>query len=176
MSAKKKAAKKSSQKKGADPLTTGPRDTAVGKAAPKAAKKSTRTREKAVGLKHHPANKRIPGSALIPRAADAETSGQVSEKVAVKGDQTITVIDVMQKRPVEVFLFKGKALNPKDDGRLIFVQGAVSNGLMTAAGARSKFAVEADGTAVYNAHGFDDVPNGKVQLLDIAELIESNNG
>jgi hypothetical protein len=109
--------------------------------------------------------------AIIPRVTEEPFSGVV-KGVEVKGDKSVLVIDVMQKRPVEVFLLNGKNLDPKGDGRLIFVQGAVSNGLMTAEGAKSKFAVQPDGTAVYNARGFDDAAGEKFDLLDIAALIE----
>jgi hypothetical protein len=122
-------------------------------------------------MKTHPANKRIPESAII-RRPDPPGSN-VSEKPKVEGDKSLIVMDVAQKAPVQVFLLKGRALNPGADHRIIFVQGQVSNGIMPAEVAKSKFAVMKDGTLVYNARGFDDVAGADFDMLDIAELIEN---
>lgn len=127
-----------------------------------------------------PANTPIPEKMLIPRGPEAGAGEQpppLSQSPAVQGDQTQMIMDILQKRPVEVFLIEAKALVKGAKGRLVFVQGPVSNGLMTVAAARTKFAVLKDGTAVYNAHGFDDVPSTAkdFDLLDVEALIEHNN-
>lgn len=140
---------------------------------------STRTTEKAgVGTAAAPEKTPIPEDVKIKREAATETGAKISTTgPEVQGDQAKQIIDVAMSRPVHVSLIEGKALTPDTDGRLIFVQGPVSNDLMPIAAARSKFAVKKnDGTAIYNARGFDDVPAGAdFDLLDIEKLIEHNH-
>jgi hypothetical protein len=139
---------------------------------------STRTKEKAgVGTAVAPEKTPIPEEVKIPREAAKETGTKISTTgPEVQGDQALQIIDNTMSRPVHVSLIEGKALTPDTDGRLIFVQGPVSNDLMPIAAARSKFAVKKDGTAIYNARGFDDVAAGAdFDLLDIEKLIEHNH-
>lgn len=140
---------------------------------------STRTTEKAgVGTAKAPEKTPIPDSALIKRDnVNPEPGAKISTTgPEVQGDQSLQIIDNTMSRPVHVSLIEGKALTPDTDGRLIFVQGPVSNDLMPIAVARSKFAVKkVDGTAIYNARGFDDVAHADFDLLDIEKLIEHNH-
>jgi hypothetical protein len=139
---------------------------------------STRTTEKAgVGTAVQPEKTPIPESAKIKRDnVGPEPGAKISTTgPEVQGDQALQIIDNTMSRPVHVSLIEGKALTPDTDGRLIFVQGPVSNDLMPIAAARSKFAVKKDGTAIYNARGFDDVVAGDFELLDIEKLIEHNH-
>jgi hypothetical protein len=139
---------------------------------------STRTTEQAgVGTAVEPEKTPIPESVKIKRdnvapepGAKISTSGP-----EVQGDQASQIIDNTMSRPVHVSLIEGKALTPDTDGRLIFVQGPVSNDLMPIAAARSKFALKKDGTAIYNARGFDDVVAGDFDLIDIEKLIAHNH-
>lgn len=147
------------------------------KAPKRDANTSTTAKDKAgVGNAGQVENTGIPESALIKRkAAPADPGAKMTDTVEVQGDQTQQIIDNVQKRPVHVSLIEGKGLTPDTDGRLVFVQGPVSDDLMTIAAARSKFAVQKDGTAIYNARGFDDVPGGDFDLLDIEKLIAHNH-
>lgn len=160
---------------------------AKSKAATKAASKSKSAKRPAanprtgtedtagVGTNAHPGNKRIPAAAIIQRNPSLETGTKITASPEVQGDKTLMVIDITDSRPVQVFLLEGKPLTKEEDGRLIFVQGPVANDIMPVAAARSKFAVKKDGTAIYNARGFDEVSAGAdFDLLDIAKLIEHN--
>jgi hypothetical protein len=124
-------------------------------------------------MKTHAVNKSVPENVILRRPAEGEE--KVSQTPKVKGDQSLMVMDVVQKAPVEVFLLQSETLDPDGDGRVIFVQGAVSNGIMPAAAAIGKFAVMNDGTLAYNARGFDDLPGAEFDLIDVAKLIEHNN-
>jgi hypothetical protein len=147
--------------------------------APKRAEgTSIRTTEKAgVGTATTPEKVAIPDEVKIKRDnVGPEPGAKISTQgPEVQGDQALQIIDNTMSRPVHVSLIEGKALTPDTDGRLIFVQGPVSNDLMPIAAARSKFAVKKDGTAIYNARGFDDVVTGEFDLLDIEKLIEHNH-
>lgn len=169
--AKKSPARKSAAKKS-------PARKSRAKAPKRDENTSTRTTEKAgVGTAKAPENTPIPDAALIKRDnVGPEPGAKISTTgPEVQGDQALQIIDNTMSRPVHVSLIEGKALTPDTDGRLIFVQGPVSNDLMTVAAARSKFAVKKDGTAIYNARGFDDVVGGDFDLLDIEKLIAHNH-
>jgi len=119
----------------------------------------------------------VPDEVRIPRAPSNREQGlEISEHgPKVTGDQTIVAIDVMQSTAVEVTLIEGLNLDPAKSGDLVFVQGTVSNDLFPVATGRSKFACKQDGTLIYNARGFDDVPgDAKFDLVDIAALIRLN--
>jgi hypothetical protein len=154
-----RAAKKAQAKarKGADP-TTGSKDKA------------------GVGNKTHPGNKRIPEKAIIRREPDFPEGSKVTASPEVQGDKALMIIDNVNSRPVHVSLLEGKALTKDTDGRVLFIQGPVSNKTVPIANARSLFAVKKDGTVIYNDRGFDDVPAGAdFDLVDIVALIEHNN-
>lgn len=121
-----------------------------------------------------PKNTPVPEEAVIRRPEAAEAATKESSAPQVKGDQRIVVIDNMQKRPVSVFVLEGKNLNPELSGKLVFIQGAVSNEWLPEAEARAKFAMTKDGTVIYNARGFDDVAHADFSMVDIVKLVESN--
>lgn len=162
--------------------------TAAAKAAPaakkapngaKAEEKSTtgRTTEKAgVGNKSHPGNVRVPESVLIPRGPAAEQGTKVTVSPEVQGNKALMIIDILNSRPVHVSLIEGVALTPETDGRLVYIEGPVSNDLKSVDKAKGLFAVKQDGTVIYNPRGFDEVPAGAdFDLLDIVALIDYNH-
>jgi hypothetical protein len=144
--------------------------------APKA-ETSTGTADKAgVGTTAHPGNKRIPEKAIIRREPASPEGTKVTASPEVEGDKALMIIDNVNSRPVHVSLLEGKALTKDTDGRVLFIQGPVSNKTVPIAAARSLFAVKKDGTVIYNDRGFDDVPAGAdFDLVDIVALIEHNN-
>ena len=138
-----------------------------------------RSTEKAgVGTPESGATVGIPDEVKIKRPSLADQGTEISSSAKVKGNQALVVIDIAQSRPVEVFLIETKQFAPEaPEQPLVFVQGAVSNDLMPAAQARSKFAIKEDGTVIYNARGFDDVPaTAEFDMVDIVALIEFNHG
>jgi hypothetical protein len=147
------------------------------KAPKRDANTSTRTTEKAgVGTAVAPEKTPIPESVKIKREPVSEPGTKISTTgPEVQGDQALQIIDNTMSRPVHVSLIEGKALTPDTDGRLVFIQGPVSSELLPIAAARSRFAIKKDGTAIYNARGFDDVVGGDFDLLDIEKLIEHNH-
>lgn len=129
-----------------------------------------------VGNTTHPGNQRIPEKAIIRREPVNPEGTKVTASPEVQGDKTLMVIDNVNNRPVHVSLLEGKALTKDTDGRVLFIQGPVSNKTVPIAAARSLFAVKKDGTVIYNDRGFDDVPAGAdFDLVDIVALIEHNN-
>jgi hypothetical protein len=155
--AKKAAAKRTPEHKGAQP-DTGSADKA------------------GVGTKTHPGNKRIPEKAIIQREPANPDGTKITASPEVQGDKALMIIDNVNSRPVHVSLLEGKALTKDTDGRVLFIQGPVSNKTVPIANARSLFAVKKDGTVIYNDRGFDDVPAGAdFDLVDIVALIEHNN-
>lgn len=171
----------------ADANAGGKTSKAKAKAKAKAARKpaarkrnantSTRTTEKAgVGTQTHPENKRVPEKAIIRREPLNPEGTKVSASAEVQGDKTLMIVDVVNSRPVHVSLIEGKALTKETDGRLVFIQGPVSNNLVPVANAKALFAVKKDGTVIYNDRGFDDVPAGAdFDMVDIVALVEHNN-
>lgn len=157
--------------------STATRSRARAKAPARDTNTSTRTTEQAgVGNKAHPGNKRVPEAAIIKRPGTEETGTKVTASPEVQGDKTLQIIDIRMSRPVHVSMIEGKALTKETDGRLIFIQGPVSNNLVPVANARALFAVKKDGTVIYNHGGFDDVPGStEFDMLDIVKLIEHNN-
>jgi hypothetical protein len=129
-----------------------------------------------VGNKAHPGNKRIPEKAIIRREPANLEGTKITASPEVQGDKALMIIDDVNNRPVHVSLLEGKALTKDTDGRVLFIQGPVSNKTVPIANARSLFAVKKDGTVIYNDRGFDDVPAGAdFDLVDIVALIEHNN-
>lgn len=129
-----------------------------------------------VGNKTHPENKRIPEKAIIQRAPANPEGTLVTASPEVQGDKALLIVDVVNMRPVHVSLIQGKALTKDTDGRVLFIQGPVSNQTVPIANAKALFAVKKDGTVIYNDRGFDDVPAGAdFDMVDIVALIEHNN-
>ena len=141
---------------------------------------SGRSTEKAgVGTPAEPKNQSVPDSVLIKRESVVEEGTKTTSSASVKGDQTIMVIDIMQSRPVKVHVIETKSMGQGEekDEPLVFVQGAVSNDLMPYAQAKAKFAKKKDGTVIYNARGFDDVPaTADFDLVDIVKLVDHVHG
>lgn len=156
------------------------------KPAKKAARKTARkaragkpSAEKAgVGNAAAPKDVRVPDAVLIPKGdvAPADPGTKVSTTgPEVQGDKTQQIIDVRNGLAVHVSVIEGKALTPDTDGRLVCVVCGPTTDLNTVAQARKKFAVKKDGTVIYNSLGFDDVPGGDFDMLDILKLVEHNN-
>lgn len=137
-----------------------------------------KSKEKAgVGKEKEPRNKHLPDSVLIKRRPTEDTSTKITDSPSVTGDQRLLVLDILNGgRPVHISLIEGMALNPDDDGRVVFIEGPVSYDLKSVAAARALFAVKADGTVIYNPRGFDDVPpTADFNMVDIVALIEHNH-
>lgn len=153
------------------------RKSAASKAAPNAAGQSQDKGGVGNTGRHHEFNKRVPEAALIhrPGKGEGEQGQKITTTPEVKGDKSLQIIDLTNgSAAIHVSLIEGKALNPNEDGRLVFIQGPVGNDLATVARARSLFAVKNDGTVVYNSRGFDDVPHADFDMVDIVKLIELN--
>lgn len=152
---------------------------AASKAAPKAAGKS-QDKGGVGNTGKHEFNKRVPQSAIIkrPDPAEKDQGMKITTTPEVKGDKSLQIIDLANgSANIHVSLIPGKALNKNEDGRLVFIQGPVSNDLATVARAKTLFAVKKDGTVIYNSRGFDDAAaaGGDFDMVDITKLIESNN-
>lgn len=142
------------------------------------AKKSAAKKDKVVGGATHPENLRVPESVLIkrPKAEDEGVGAKVTTSPEVLGDKAMMIIELPQGKPLlAVVLLEGLGLTPVQDGRMIFVQGTVSSDFFNVAQAKGKFAVKKDGTVIFNARGFDDVPHADFDLVDIVALMEHNN-
>lgn len=139
------------------------------------ADKGPRSKEGATGTPEAPKNVPIPEEARIKRNPAPATAGQESTTgPKVVGNQRLVIMDVLQNTAVEVIVLEGKHLNPENSGKLVFIQGTVSNELLPEAQARSRFAVKKDGTVIYNPRGFDDVPQADFDMVDIVKLVELN--
>lgn len=172
---------------GPDAPVDGKQDTRPRRSRDRAAGVIGRSTEKAgVGNKFHPQNIRVPESVLIKRDKPEETQTLITRSPVVQGNKALMIIDNRNNKPVHVSLIEGVGLTPDIDGRLIFVQGPVTNDLLPVANARAKFAVKADGTVIYGMQGFDDVPgraalshegqgHPEFDMIDIVKLIEYNN-
>lgn len=151
---------------------------AAGKPATKGQRRTRATNKTGdtagVGNVTHPANKRVPDSVLIKRPG-AEEGTKVTASPEVQGDKALMIVDVVNGRTVHVSLIEGVALTKDTDGRLVFIQGPVSNNLVPVANAKGLFAVKQDGTVIYNDRGFDDVAHAEFDMLDIVKLIEHNH-
>lgn len=158
-------AKKAANKPAAKAATKGSRRTrATNKSGDKAG----------IGNEGHPANENVPASAVIQRPPKEEGT-KVTESPEVQGDKALMIVDVVNGKTVHVSLIEGVALTKDTDGRLVFIQGPVSNNLVPVANAKGLFAIKKDGTVIYNDRGFDDVAAGEFDMLDIVKLIEHNN-
>lgn len=142
------------------------------KIAPSSAKS-----EKAVGGKAHPQNLRVPDGVIIKRPSAAAEGLTITDSPVVQGDKAMQIIELPQGKPVLcICLIDGVGLRAEDDGRCIFVQGTVAADFFNVEQAKSKFAIKKDGTIIFNARGFDEVPAGAdFDMLDIVALIEHNN-
>jgi hypothetical protein len=165
---------------GGKPAKPAAKKPAKKRARKKAAKKGDkRSSEKAgVGNAAAPKDVRVPDSVLIPKGdtTPADPGTKVSTTgPEVQGDKTQQIIDVRNGLAVHVSLIEGVALTPEIDGRLVYVQCGPTTDTMTVMMAKKKFAVKKDGTVIYNALGFDDVPGGDFDMLDIVKLVEHNN-
>lgn len=132
--------------------------------------------ESSLGKDEEPENIPIPDGAKIKRDPVATGTAPLSQGASVKGDQSLMVIDVVQNSPVQVFLLESKPLNPESNPLLVFIQGTVSSELLPADNAKAKFACKKDGTVIYNARGFDDVPHAEFDMVDIVKLVQHNHG
>jgi len=117
----------------------------------------------------HPANKFIP-----PNAIQGELAGP-KPVVPPKPVGALTVVDARNGKQRPVILLEGKGLTKNDDGRMIFVSGFPTSDIMSAAQAKSRFAVKPDGVILYNPGGFIAGPNQQYNFVDIAEVIKANN-
>lgn len=135
-----------------------------------------RSTEVAVGLAEKPKNIPIPEEAIIRRPKQEE-NGQTVQSPTVTGDQSLIVMDVLQGTALQdIIVLQGSHLNPDDDGTVVFIQGTVSNDIVSAKKAKSLFALKPDGTVIYNSRGFDDVsPKAEFDLVDIVKLVELNS-
>lgn len=112
-----------------------------------------------------PENIPVPEEAIIRQPVDVPPD----PLPAVTGDKRIAILDT-ESKTVEVVILEGKHINPEISGKLVFVQGAVSNELLPEAQARNRFALSVDGTVKYNSRGWD----GGCDMVDIVKLVESN--
>jgi hypothetical protein len=149
----------------------------MAKKAKKAATKHDGTGRSKTGAAdaQEPKNIPVPDEAIIKRPQVTDPGAPEQTSPTVKGDQRITIMDNLQGKAVEVFVIDGQHLNPDVSGKLVFIQGAVSNELLPEAQARSRFALKKDGTVIYNSRGFDDVPaRADYDMVDIVKLVELN--
>jgi len=148
------------------------------KPAAKTAKVDRSTEAAGVGNKAEPKTIGIPEDVKIKREVVKEQATKVTESASVKGDQSLQVIDILQSRPVKVFVIDAQSFDPADEdqSKLVFIQGPVSSELLPYAQSKAKFACKPDGTVIYNSRGFDDVPkNVEFDLVDIVKLTAHNH-